>query len=667
MTGAAAGYWQRTRRLAVWLVLAWIVLVLLLPQAAAQLEVIAVMGIPLGYYASAQGLLIALVIAAFWFAYRQRRIDGRYLYGGLHPPGVSPTQPMARKGGLPGMAGALAMATDWLSGAVLIGMAGTLYTFGHDGLTWLLGLCGGIVLGGALVGPHLHRGNSAGSIEFITQRFGTIVGTLALLAAAMATALLLAANMQAFVKAASVLVPDMPWSREGAVLFAATVFVVAASRAGPLAGSKVQALVYPLLFAALIMPLALIALASSGAAPNQLTYGTTLQAISAAELRLLEQGLADPVTLKAYLRPFTTATISSSILLALSLALGLAAMPHITRRPALARSYEGARLMPATALLLVLVAVLALPPLAALARQAVLISMAGSKAASLPATVFEIGRLGLIDICGAPARTQEATVAACAALPDAPQELRLDDIGIAPDSVLLASPVLAGLPVLTTLVLAIAVAAASLFAVAWLGVTLGSANAGGHRSGWWRLAATVTALAAAVGAVLLALSRTAETTTLIAWGLGLAAAGLAPVVLVGIWWVRATPVAAALAVLSGLAITCYYIIATRYFAPQFYELWSAISSAGYGAIADYDAAKQALSETTEADLPAARQALHEAARAVANWWGLRNVAAGALGAFVGLVVIAVVSLITPRPGADAVSLISRIRGLTSRV
>lgn len=66
--------WQRSRRLAMWIVLIWAVLVLGVPAVALQLEAIAIMGLPLGYYAGAQGLAIAIVILAFISVLGRRRI-----------------------------------------------------------------------------------------------------------------------------------------------------------------------------------------------------------------------------------------------------------------------------------------------------------------------------------------------------------------------------------------------------------------------------------------------------------------------------------------------------------------------------------------------------------------------------------------------------------------
>jgi cation/acetate symporter len=666
MAKATLGYWQRTRRVAIWLLLMWCLLALAVPLAAPPLEAVSVMSIPLGYYAGAQGILIALVIAAFLFAYRQRRIDATLLYVKRRPPGSSSSPPPAREGGLAGMTGALAMASDWLSGAMLITLAGALFELGHDGLSWLIGTVAGVALGGALIAPHLHRGQVSSVVDFVAQRFGRFAGALALLVAAIAIALLLAANTQALLLAQDAALRDLPVIREAAILIAAVVFIAAATRGRRHGITVAQAVVYALILAALTLP---VLVSAAGFLPAHFTFGETLKSIGVTEYRLLESELADPVTLKVFTRPFTTATTTSGLLLTLSLALGIAAMPNVLRRPVTARSYEGARLMPAAALFLILAAVVALPPIAANARLAML-NIAGESVTTLPPRVFALGSRGLADVCGRPAATQSAVMVACAALEDPPAKLRLDDMVIPRERALFAAPLLTGLPSFATTLIAVAVALAALLAIAWLGATLGSApQRSSNTVGASGILGPMLSVLVTAAALLLVVSRTADVTTLLAWALAVSAAGLAPVLLAGIWWLRANAAGAVIGMIAGVGITLYYIVATRYFAPAFYETWSTLSSAGYGAIADYKAARQALTQAASGgDATALRREYVESARAIANWWGLRDVAAGALGAAAALLVLIMVSLITPRPGSgETANLMGRIRGLLPRV
>ncbi|MGE0857016.1 MAG: hypothetical protein AB7L18_13080, partial [Hyphomicrobiaceae bacterium] len=111
----------------------------------------------------------------------------------------------------------------------------------------------------------------------------------------------------------------------------------------------------------------------------------------------------------------------------------------------------------------------------------------------------------------------------------------------------------------------------------------------------------------------------------------------------------------------GAGLTLYYIIASTLFPVAFYEQWSVLSSAGYGAVLDFEAARDAWQAAEAADKATLHAALTEAAHSVANWWGIRPTAAGALGFAAGLVVTALVSLITPRPRGRAQQTIALLR------
>lgn len=565
--------------------------------------------------------------------------------------------------------GALAIGSDVLSGAVLIGFAGALAEFGHDGLYLVLGLAGGLALAGALLVPHLRRAGLSGPVALLDARFGLAARLAAAAVLMAAVGVLLAAELAAASISLSVLSGlDRPWSLAVTAL-AVLLAVLLASRRGL---TLLQAALFPLIAATLALPVMLPALAAAGVPLPQLTFGTTLQAISALELALLEQELADPVSLKTYLRPFTTMTPTGGVMLTLSLALGLASLPRLLGRPAASASVHGARLTIALAAVLVLVAALALPPVAAALRHGVLTSLVGSDPAALPAWLVDLGRLGLVKVCGVAATSTDAVTAACAALPDSPARLRLYDIELTPAAALFALPGLTGLPQAVTWTLAAALAVAAFAAAAWLLVTLAAELAPARRPDGHSPAAacgrSVPFGARALAALLVpaaaywAATDPADLAEMVAWALALASAGLAPALLGAIWWSRATPAGAVMAIVTGFAVTAYYIVATRYFAAGFYETWGAFSNAGFGAIADYEAARDALAAAADEDRAAALAGLEAEARRVANWWGIRPAAAGALGAATGLAVLVIASAVTPRSSPAQREVLARIRG-----
>ena len=58
---------------------------------------------------------------------------------------------------VPAIYNGMATGADWMSGASFVGMAGTLYMLGYDGLAFVLGWTGGYVLVAVLVAPFLRK------------------------------------------------------------------------------------------------------------------------------------------------------------------------------------------------------------------------------------------------------------------------------------------------------------------------------------------------------------------------------------------------------------------------------------------------------------------------------------------------------------------------------
>ncbi|MGE0856471.1 MAG: hypothetical protein AB7L18_10340, partial [Hyphomicrobiaceae bacterium] len=99
------------------------------------------------------------------------------------------------------MTGALALASDRLSGAMIFALAGSLFALGHDGLAVLVGLMGGVALSGLLVAPQMQRVDALGPISLCRARYGRIAAALAAVVLWLATVPLVAAEISAVAKA----------------------------------------------------------------------------------------------------------------------------------------------------------------------------------------------------------------------------------------------------------------------------------------------------------------------------------------------------------------------------------------------------------------------------------------------------------------------------------
>ena len=73
---------------------------------------------------------------------------------------------------VPAFYNGMATGADWMSAASFVGMAGTLFLLGYDGIAWVLGWTGGFVLVSILVGPYLRKFGAYTVPDFMAFRFG---------------------------------------------------------------------------------------------------------------------------------------------------------------------------------------------------------------------------------------------------------------------------------------------------------------------------------------------------------------------------------------------------------------------------------------------------------------------------------------------------------------
>ena len=66
----------------------------------------------------------------------------------------------------------MATAADWMSAASFIGMAGTLYLSGYDGLAFVLGWTGGYCLVAIFLAPYLRKFGQFTIPDFLGERYG---------------------------------------------------------------------------------------------------------------------------------------------------------------------------------------------------------------------------------------------------------------------------------------------------------------------------------------------------------------------------------------------------------------------------------------------------------------------------------------------------------------
>ena len=73
---------------------------------------------------------------------------------------------------VPAVFNGMATGADWMSAASFIGLAGTLYLSGYQGLAFVVGWTGGFVLVALLLAPYLRRFGEYTIPDFLSARYG---------------------------------------------------------------------------------------------------------------------------------------------------------------------------------------------------------------------------------------------------------------------------------------------------------------------------------------------------------------------------------------------------------------------------------------------------------------------------------------------------------------
>jgi cation/acetate symporter len=174
-------------------------------------------------------------------------------------------------------------------------------------------------------------------------------------------------------------------------------------------------------------------------------------------------------------------------------------------------------------------------------------------------------------------------------------------------------------------------------------------NAPTHRR---LIVARVLLLGVAVVGAYTASFRPADIVAMVAWAFSLAAGGLFPALVLGIWWKRTTSAGAVAGIFAGFGLTLLYLVVTRYY-PEF-----GVNSLGMSSL---------LNPVTGAPVVDVAAALADPATAYAalqskvGWINVNNISSALFGLPVGFGVMIVVSLLTPAPSKEMQDFIDEVR------
>ena len=187
---------------------------------------------------------------------------------------------------VPALFNGMATAADWMSAASFIGLAGTLYFSGFEGLAFVTGWTGGFVLVALLLAPYLRKFGQYTIPDFLGARYqGNVARLVGLAAAVLASFVYLVAQIYGV---------GLVTSRFVSVEFEIGLFIglagilVCSFLGGMRAVTWTQVAQYVILIIAYLVPVVILSYKLTGIPIPQAVYGTVLQQISAREDELLE-------------------------------------------------------------------------------------------------------------------------------------------------------------------------------------------------------------------------------------------------------------------------------------------------------------------------------------------------------------------------------------------
>lgn len=206
---------------------------------------------------------------------------GLYAGIGIMSRTVDPAEYYVAGRRVPAFFNGMATGADWMSAASFIGMAGTLYLSGFDGLAFVMGWTGGYVLVALFLAPYLRKFGQFTIPDFLGERYGgNIVRSVGVFAAILCSFTYVVAQIYGV---------GIITSRFTGLEFGVGVFVglagilVCSFLGGMRAVTWTQVAQYIILIIAYLTPVVWLSVKYTGIPVPQLVYGQVLQKVTARE------------------------------------------------------------------------------------------------------------------------------------------------------------------------------------------------------------------------------------------------------------------------------------------------------------------------------------------------------------------------------------------------
>ena len=185
---------------------------------------------------------------------------------------------------VPAFFNGMATGADWMSAASFIGMAGTLFLTGYDGLAWVMGWTGGYCLVALFLAPYLRKFGQFTIPDFLGERYGgNIIRTIGIISAVTCSFVYVVAQIYGV---------GLITSRFTGLEFGVGVFVglggilVCSMLGGMKAVTWTQVAQYIILIVAYLTPVVWLGIKHTGIPVPQLAYGYTIQKVTELEKKI---------------------------------------------------------------------------------------------------------------------------------------------------------------------------------------------------------------------------------------------------------------------------------------------------------------------------------------------------------------------------------------------
>lgn len=496
-------------------------------------------------------------------------------------------------GGVSPLANGLATAADWMSAASFISMAGLISFMGYDGSVFLMGWTGGYVLLALLLAPYLRKFGKFTVPDFIGDRYySNTARTVAVICALFVSFTYVAGQMRGVGVVFSRFL-EVP-VETGVVIGMVIVFFYAV-----LGGMKgityTQVAQYCVLIFAFMVPAIFIAIQMTGNFLPQLGFGST----TTDGVYLLDK--LDGLHRELGFAEYTSGSKAMIDVFCITAALmiGTAGLPHVIVRFFTVPKVSDARRSAGYALLFIAILYTTAPAVAVFARTNLIETVSNKDYSSLPAWVSnweKTGLLGWNDKNGDGKVQYYNDANPSMAETAAANGWNGNELTVDPDIMVLANPEIARLPNWVIALVAAGGLAAALSTAAGLLLVISTSVAHDLFKKQIKpdisekgelVAARIAAAAAVVVAGYFGINPPDYVAAVVALAFGLAAASFFPAIVMGIFSKRMNKEGAIAGMITGLAITIFYILKFKFGligSDAKEDWWFGVSPEGFGVI-----------------------------------------------------------------------------------